>query len=150
MTRCRYPLQAGLVFGGKLGFSSQSRLQRTPLPAVGGAASLVRRGAAEPPLSYAVDENSDERLDVSVLEISRFLDIVIGIFPRDHLPPHFHAVYGEYQITVGIQSGVVSGDFPKRALELVLEWLDLHREAFLEDWHLVQAGRPANKIAPLE
>ncbi len=52
--------------------------------------------------------------------------------------------------TVGIQSGVVSGDFPKRALRLVLEWLDLHQEELFEDWNLVQAGRPANKIAPLE
>jgi hypothetical protein len=85
-----------------------------------------------------------------MLEISRFLGIVIDIFPREHPPPHFHAVYGEYQVTVGIQSGVVSGEFPKRALRLVLEWLDLHKEELLEDWYLVQAGRPANKIAPLE
>jgi hypothetical protein len=83
-------------------------------------------------------------------EIARFLGIVIGIFPRDHQPPHFHAVYGEYQITVEIRSGVVSGDFPKRALRLVLEWLDLHEAELLEDWDLVQAGRPANKIPPLE
>ena len=76
--------------------------------------------------------------------------IVIGIFSREHPPPHFHAVYGEYQITVGIRGGVVRGDFPKRALRLVLEWLDLHEEELLEDWNLVQAGRPANKIAPLE
>jgi hypothetical protein len=60
-------------------------------------------------------------------------------------------VYGDYQITVDIQSGVVvHGDFPKRALRLVLEWLDLHKEELLEDWHLVQAKLPANKIAPLE
>ena len=83
-------------------------------------------------------------------ELSRFLGIVIGIFPREHPPPHFHAVYGEYQITVGIQSGIVHGDFPKRALRHVLEWLDLHQEELLAAWDLVQAGRPANKIAPLE
>jgi hypothetical protein len=35
-------------------------------------------------------------------EIERFLGIVIGIFPREHLPAHFHAVYGEYTITVDI------------------------------------------------
>jgi len=29
-------------------------------------------------------------------EISRFLGIVIGIFPREHPPAHFHAVYGEF------------------------------------------------------
>ncbi|RJP27221.1 MAG: DUF4160 domain-containing protein [Candidatus Omnitrophota bacterium] len=83
-------------------------------------------------------------------EISRFLGIVIGIFPRDHEPAHFHAVYGEYQITVDIESGVVHGIFPKRALRLVLEWLDLHRDELQENWNRVRGGRPARKIAPLE
>jgi len=83
-------------------------------------------------------------------EVARFLGIVIGMFPRDHSPAHFHAVYGEYQITVEIESGVVHGDFPKRALRLVLEWLDLHKDALGEDWNLIQAGHPAKKIAPLE
>ena len=83
-------------------------------------------------------------------EIARFLGIVIGIFPRDHPPPHFHAVYGEYQITVEIETGVVHGDFPKRALRLVLEWLDLHQRELLTDWELLQAGKPAKKIDPLE
>ena len=83
-------------------------------------------------------------------EIARFLGIVIGIFPREHPPAHFHAVYGEYVITVGIEGGIVHGDFPKRALRLVLEWLDLHRDELLADWELAQSGRPARKIAPLE
>ena len=83
-------------------------------------------------------------------ELSRFLGIVIGIFPREHTPPHFHAVYAEYQITVDIRSSVVHGYFPKRALRLVLEWLDLHKNELLEDWKLIQAGHPAKKIAPLE
>jgi hypothetical protein len=83
-------------------------------------------------------------------ELSRFLGIVIGMFAREHPPPHFHAVYGEYQITVDIQGGVVHGDFPKRALRHVLEWLDLHQEELLENWKLVQAGKPPYKITPLE
>jgi len=72
------------------------------------------------------------------------------MFAREHAPPHFHAVYGEYQITVDIQTGIVHGDFPKRALRLVLEWLDLHQDELLVDWDRIQKGRPANKIAPLE
>ncbi len=75
---------------------------------------------------------------------------MIGLFPREHPPAHFHAVYGEYQITVEILTGIVHGDFPKRALRLVLEWLDLHQKELLEDWELVQAGKQPNKIAPLE
>jgi len=90
------------------------------------------------------------RYHAGMPEIARFLGIVIGIFPREHPPAHFHAVYGEYAITVEIEGGIVHGDFPKRALRLVLEWLDLHRDELLADWELVQSGRPARKIAPLE
>ena len=43
------------------------------------------------------------------------------MFYKDHAPPHFHAIYGEYEITVEIDSVVVNGRFPKRALRLVLE-----------------------------
>jgi len=34
------------------------------------------------------------------------------------MPPHFHAIYGEHEITVEIQTGVVCGKFPERALAL--------------------------------
>ena len=83
-------------------------------------------------------------------EISRFLGIVIGMFYRDHGPPHFHAVYGEYEITVEIQTGVVSGRFPTRALGLVLEWAGVHRDELLENWDLSRQGQPLKRIAPLE
>ncbi len=49
-------------------------------------------------------------------EISRFLGIVIAMFYRDHEPAHFRAKYGEYEITVEIGTGVVDGQFPRRAL----------------------------------
>ena len=46
-------------------------------------------------------------------EISRFLGIVIRMYYRDHAHPHFHAEYAEYEISVGIDSGVVQGKFPR-------------------------------------
>ena len=66
-------------------------------------------------------------------EISRFLGIVIRMFYRDHAPPHFHAEYGDYEITLEIETGVVEGRFPKRALPAVLEWADLHTDELLGD-----------------
>lgn len=42
-------------------------------------------------------------------EISRFLGIIISMIYNDHNPPHFHATYGDYKITVEINSGVVTG-----------------------------------------
>jgi hypothetical protein len=83
-------------------------------------------------------------------EISRFLGIVIRIFFKDHAPPHFHAEYGDYEISVDIHTGVVEGKFPKRALKAVLEWYDLHREELLVDWKLAAEGKLLNKIEPLE
>ena len=83
-------------------------------------------------------------------EISRFLGIVIAIFYRDHEPAHFHAIYGDFEITVEIESGVVNGQFPKRALSHVLEWYELHQTELLEDWHLAREKVPLKKIPPLE
>jgi len=60
------------------------------------------------------------------------------------------AVYGEYQITVEIETGTVTGDFPRRALRLIEEWRKLHQEELLENWNLSQAGFPGHKIDPLE
>ena len=83
-------------------------------------------------------------------EISRFLGIVISIYYNERNPPHFHAEYGEFQITVEIESGIVNGKFPRRALSAVLEWFALHKEELMQDWELSLKGKPLNKIKPLE
>ena len=82
--------------------------------------------------------------------ISRFLGIIITMYWSDHIPPHFHAKYGEYEIIVTIDAGIVEGKFPKRALKHVLEWLDLHQEELLDNWHCCQQREPLKDIAPLE
>jgi len=46
--------------------------------------------------------------------------------------------------------GVMHGDFPKRALRHVLDWMDLHQDELLADWDAIQSGRPAQKIEPTE
>lgn len=83
-------------------------------------------------------------------EICRFLGIVIGMFYGEHGVPHFHAVYGEHEVSVEIETGTVHGEFPPRALQLVLEWAELHRAELLENWRLARQGQPLRRIAPLE
>jgi Domain of unknown function (DUF4160) len=83
-------------------------------------------------------------------ELSRFLGIVIGMFYREHGVPHFHAVYGGHEISVEIETGRIHGQFPPRALKLVIEWRDLHKAELLENWALAKAGQPLKSIAPLE
>ena len=83
-------------------------------------------------------------------EISRFLGIVIGIFYSEHGVAHFHAVYGEHEISVEMGSGTIHGEFPARALRLVLEWANLHKLELIENWQLARQGQPLKRIAPLE
>ena len=83
-------------------------------------------------------------------EISRFLGIVIAMYYRDDAPPHFHAIYGEHEATVNIETGELNGTLPARALSHVQEWRVLHRDELLRNWNLAQAQQPLPKIAPLE
>ncbi len=83
-------------------------------------------------------------------EISRFLGVIITMYWGDHAPPHFHASYGDYEITVNIHNGVVEGKFPKRALRLVLEWYELHQEELVVNWENCRNKQPVIPIEPLE
>lgn len=83
-------------------------------------------------------------------EISRFLGIVIRMYFREHAPAHFHAEYGEYEITVDVETGVVTGKFPKRALNAVLEWYELHQDELTANWEAAMNRKPLTKIEPLE
>ncbi|MCP4114093.1 MAG: DUF4160 domain-containing protein [Desulfobacteraceae bacterium] len=82
--------------------------------------------------------------------ISRFLGIIIVMYWQDHAPPHFHAKYGGYEISVDIHTGLVAGRFPKRALRHVLEWYDLHKNELLEAWERCSANELPGSIEPLE
>jgi hypothetical protein len=48
--------------------------------------------------------------------IARFYGITVFMNYNDHLPPHFHARYQDYEITMTIENGVVEGKMPRRAL----------------------------------
>jgi hypothetical protein len=69
---------------------------------------------------------------------------------NDHNPPHFHVRYGDYEIVVEIGTGIIEGKFPKRALNLVIEWYELHSEELLENWMLISSTGEFHKIKPLE
>lgn len=83
-------------------------------------------------------------------EISRFLGIVITMYFNDHDPAHFHAGYGNYEVKVFVDSGLVEGRFPKRALRMVLEWYEAHVAELEQDWALASEHKPLMPIAPLE
>ena len=84
-------------------------------------------------------------------EISRFYGIIIYIFYREHNPPHFHVVYGEYEALIHIDTfSVIAGKLPPRALGLVMEWATLHQEELKKVWQQAQNHEKPDRIDPLK
>ncbi len=72
------------------------------------------------------------------------------MFYRDHEPPHFHARYGDFEVIVTIADGRATGNFPRLALVLVLEWWNLRRDGLLANWERARQRTPLEPIRPLE
>lgn len=70
--------------------------------------------------------------------ISAFYGIAIYMYYRDHVPPHFHAIYGEFEATVAIETVEV------------LEWAAAHRDELRHAWELARASQSLPAIAGLE
>lgn len=83
-------------------------------------------------------------------EISRFYGIIISMYFKEHLPPHFHAKYAGKRAAFSIYDlKIIEGRLPKRVISLVLEWAFEHRKELLEDWDLAQKHKDLKKIKPL-
>lgn len=72
------------------------------------------------------------------------------MFFDDHTPPHFHAEYAEFNAVIDINKlQLIEGYLPRRALELVLDWAELHQIELMNDWLLCQEQRSPSRIEPL-
>ncbi|MBW8049906.1 MAG: DUF4160 domain-containing protein [Cytophagales bacterium] len=84
-------------------------------------------------------------------ELCRFYGIVVQMFYKDHEPPHFHITYNEYRAKVSIEDlKLISGKFPRKGLNLILDWAELHQEELLEKWELMKNEKPLGKIEPIK
>lgn len=82
--------------------------------------------------------------------ICSFYGVVIAMYYREHGVPHFHALYGEHEASIAIESlKVLHGDLPMRVLRLVNRWASLHREELLKNWDLAEQGEVMEHIDPL-
>jgi Domain of unknown function (DUF4160) len=81
--------------------------------------------------------------------IAWFYGIAIRMYVRDHPPPHFHAIYGEHEAFIAIET-VIEGGLPKTAGRLVKEWTLARRDQLRENWQRARAGRQPERIAGLD
>lgn len=81
--------------------------------------------------------------------LSRFYGIIIRMYflQSEHDPPHIHAIYGEDVAAIDIQTcKVIEGALPKKAMELVVEWIMIHQKDLMEIWET----QNFKKLPPLE
>jgi len=68
----------------------------------------------------------------------------------DHVPPHFQALYAEFEDLIDFQTfEVIRGDLLSRATALALERAQQHREELRRDWDLCAQNQTPAKILPL-
>jgi hypothetical protein len=83
--------------------------------------------------------------------ISEFFGIAIYMYYKEHAPPHFHAIYVQYDAAIGIEPvEVLEGNLPRRVRSLVFEWADMYQEELRGNWELARAAEPLRRIPPLE
>ena len=81
--------------------------------------------------------------------LSRFYGIIIRMYflQKEHNPPHIHAIYGDDVAAITISDGkVIEGALPSKALEMVKEWVSLHKEELLFMWETQEF----KQLSPLE
>ena len=62
--------------------------------------------------------------------------VKIELFFDDHNPPHFHAVFAEYDALIEIStSKILKGDLPKNKLKLILKWAHKNKHSLKLIWN---------------
>ena len=83
--------------------------------------------------------------------VAWFYGIAVRMYFKDHPPPHFEAVYGEYQANIAIATGeVIDGRLPPAAAGLVKQWTLAHQAELLANWDRARAKLPLERIAGLD
>jgi len=83
--------------------------------------------------------------------ISQFFGVVIYMYFNDHMPPHFHAEYGDSEAVYAIDTlDILRGQLPRRAHSMVVEWALAHRAELRINWERAREQLPLEEIAPLD
>ena len=69
--------------------------------------------------------------------LSRFYGIIIRMYflQSEHNPPHIHAIYNDDVAAIDFMTGtVLEGRLPAKAMNMVQEWISIHREELKIIW----------------
>jgi len=73
------------------------------------------------------------------------------MFYKEHEPGHFHAEYQGQRAKFDFTGKTTVGQIQSAtALKLIRQWAGLHRVELEANWVKMKAGRPLDRIPPLE
>jgi hypothetical protein len=85
-----------------------------------------------------------------VPRLATFYGIAVYMYVgREHPPPHFHAIYAEFEAQVLLDGTIMAGTLPRRAAELTATWARLHTDELQLNWRRALARQPLIPIEPL-
>lgn len=83
--------------------------------------------------------------------ISMFRGIKISMYWMDHMPPHFHAAYGDEEVLISINDlEVLEGSLPGKQLKMVLGWAAIRQDQLMDNWDLAVRKQELFAIEPLK
>ena len=67
--------------------------------------------------------------------VALFDGIKLEIFFRDHVPPHVHATYAEYEALIVIENALIyEGSLPRKQLRIAVKYVQDNRTQLSEIW----------------
>lgn len=68
--------------------------------------------------------------------------IKIYLYPKDHSPPHFHAMFAEYEVLIEIRTlQIMRGALPGKQVKKVLQWAEGKQDRLLMEFERLQQSR---------
>lgn len=68
------------------------------------------------------------------------------MYSRDHLPPHFHVLYAEYEALIEINSlKIIRGSLPGKPLQKVNKWAASNQKMLLNNFFILNPNYAKNK-----
>jgi hypothetical protein len=81
--------------------------------------------------------------------IAEFQGITLFIYypPREHPPPHFHAIYGDQDASFDIQTlEMTAGNLRPAQRKTVIEWASTRQAELMDCWNRAIAGQQPGRI----
>lgn len=84
-------------------------------------------------------------------ELCRFNGIIIYLRFNDiqhHNKPHIHAIYGDFEASIGIDGELLAGSMPQKQFNAIVTWLKKNEEQAYAAWNNAVQSKHFEKIAP--